>query len=143
MESETGTRAARDRRRHPRFVDDAQVLCIADEGGGGFHHARLTELSADGMRIVARGAIAAGSQIYAGVFLEDEREPVVLLGVVQHCEADGAHAVLGIRFLSVNEEHRTALDRLRAYLRRRHGASSTAARQETPVILRVGEERWW
>ncbi|MCK6461063.1 MAG: PilZ domain-containing protein [Planctomycetes bacterium] len=142
MESETGKRAARDRRRHPRFADDAQVLCIADEGGGGFHHARLTELSADGMRIVARGAFAAGSQIYAGVFLEDEREPVVLLGVVQHCDADGAEAVLGIQFLSLSDEHRTALDRLRAYLKRRHGASADASKG-TPVILRVGEERWW
>ena len=37
MESEKGKRDARDRRRHPRFPEDASVLCVEDAGEGGFH----------------------------------------------------------------------------------------------------------
>jgi len=89
VESETGNKAARDRRRHPRFADDGLILCVADQGTSGFHQARLTELSADGMRILSGHAFAAGSQIFLGVFLEDAKEPLVLLGVVG-CRAERA-----------------------------------------------------
>lgn len=143
MESETGNPRDRDRRRHPRFADDARVLCVASERGGGFHHARLTELSADGMRILAPCVLAAGSEIYAGVFLEDVREPVVLLGVVQHCDGDTAPTNLGIQFLSVTDPQRLALERLQQYLKQRHGPGALAAERAAPVILRLRDEGWW
>jgi hypothetical protein len=143
VESETGKERARDRRRQPRFADDAQVLCVGEEGAGGFHQARLTELSADGMRILAPCAFAAGSQIYTGVFLEEEQEPLVLLGVVQHSEGDAGPARLGIQFVSVTDEQRLALDRLQQYLRRRHGRDAVVTVRAAPAILRVSDESWW
>ncbi|HEX5139143.1 MAG TPA: PilZ domain-containing protein [Planctomycetota bacterium] len=143
MESETGSQRARDRRRHPRFADDANALCITETGGGGFHQARLTDISSDGMRIVSPCAFTPGSQLYAGVFLEDAREAIVLLGVVQHCETEGGDASLGIQFLSVADDQRAALQQLQRYLSCRHGAAATVTVRSAPAILRVGQERWW
>jgi hypothetical protein len=143
VESETGKNGARDRRRHPRFSDDAAVLCMQGDGPTGFHQARLTEVSADGMRIAGAPAFAPGSQVYAGVFLEDAKEPLVLLGVVQHCEPSERDATLGLEFLSLNEDQRLSLQRLKDYLIRRHGAGATITVQAAPTILRIGEERWW
>lgn len=142
MQSETGSNGARDRRRHPRFADDAQVLCVA-EADGGFHQARLTELSADGMRLATDRHFTPGSQIYAGVFLGEAQEPLVLLGVVQHCEAQGAGGALGLQFLSVTDEQRLALARLQEYLKERHGADAIVTVHPAPAILRIGDENWW
>ena len=143
MDSETGNRAARDRRRHPRFADDAQVLCDAEAGDGGFSQARLTELSADGMRLASERAFAPGSQIYAGIFLEESQQPLVMLGIVQHCDAAGKGTTLGLQFLSVTEEQRVALVRLEDYLKRRHGKEALVTVHPAPAIVRIGEERWW
>lgn len=143
MESESGNRAARDRRRHPRFADDAQVLCVVDAGEGGFYPARLTELSVDGMRLASSRRFEAGSQLYAGIFLEDSQEPLVMLGVVQHCDAGEKGAMLGLQFLSVTEEQRLALGRLEQYLKRRHGQEALVTIHQAPPIRRIGEERWW
>jgi hypothetical protein len=143
VDSETGNRAARDRRRHPRFVDDAQVLCVAEAGDGGFHAARLTELSVDGMRLAADRPFEPGSQLYAGIFLEESQEPLVILGVVQHCDACPKGATLGLQFLSVTEDQRLALARLAEYLKRRHGEAAAVTVHPAPAILRIGEERWW
>jgi PilZ domain len=143
VESETGNQGARDRRRHPRFADEAQVLCVADEGAGGFHQARLTELSADGMRILSGHAFAPGSQIFLGVFLEDAKEPLVLLGVVQHCEPLLSQASLGVQFLSVTDEQRIALEGLQHYLKRRHGAPAVVTVRPATAILRIRDESWW
>ena len=143
MDSETGNRAARDRRRHPRFTDDARVLCVGDFGEGGFYQARLTVLSRDGMRLLSDRAFAPGSNVYAGIFLEDAQQPLVILAVVQHCDGDGKGATLGVQFLSVTEEQRSGLARLEDYLRRRHGESALVTVREAPAIRRIGEERWW
>jgi len=144
LDSETGKNVAGDRRRHPRFADDAQVLCVADEATGGFHPARLTEISIDGMRLVADRPFEAGSQLYTGVFLEEAQEPLVMLGVVQHCDRGPAGATLGVEFLSVTEDQRLALAKLGDYLKRRHGASATVVTvHPAPAIRRIGEERWW
>jgi hypothetical protein len=143
VESETGKRAARDRRRHPRFADDAQVLCVAEAGEGGFHQARLTELSADGMRLVSGRPFATGSQVYTGIFLEEEQEPLVVLGVVQHCDPGPDGASIGLQFVSVAEEQRLGLERLGDYLRRRHGEAALVTVHQAPAIRRIGEERWW
>lgn len=143
MDSETGNQAARDRRRHPRFADDAQVLCVADAGTGGFYPARLTELSVDGMRLASGRPFEPGSEIYAGIFLEESQEPLVVLGVVQHCDPGPGGATLGLQFLSVTEDQRLALARLEQYLKRRHGKEALVTVHQAPAILRIGEERWW
>ncbi len=143
MQSGTGKNPARDRRRHPRFDDDARVLCFADAEDGGFHQARLTELSADGMRLRADRRFAPGSELYAGVFLEESSEPLVLLGVVQHCEGGGDEVTIGLRLPSVTDEQRQALAHLRDYVTRRHGASAVVTVRAAPAILRIGDETWW
>jgi hypothetical protein len=143
VDSETGNRAARDRRRHPRFVDDAQVLCVEEAGHGGFSQARLTELSADGMRLASDRPFVPGTQIYAGIFLEESKEPLVMLGVVQHCDADASGVALGLQFLSVTEEQQVALARLEQYLKHRHGKEALVTVHQAPAIVRIGEERWW
>ncbi|MFI5401617.1 MAG: PilZ domain-containing protein [Planctomycetota bacterium] len=143
VDSETGTRAARDRRRHPRFADDARVLCVADAAEGGFYQARLTELSRDGMRLLTDRPFATGSQLYAGIFLPESQEPLVMLGVVQHCDTGADGAKLGLEFLSVTEEQQAALARLEAYLSRRHGEEALVTVHAAPPIRRIGEERWW
>jgi hypothetical protein len=143
VESRTGRHAAPDRRRHPRFADDARVLCFAGAGRGGFHQARLTELSADGMRIHADRSFEPGRELHAGVFLESSLEPLVVMGVVQHCGGSGEDVTVGIQFLSVTEEQRQALARLREYMTRRHGASAAVTVRAAPAILRVRDERWW
>jgi len=143
VETETGSKRACDRRRHPRFAEDANALCMTEAGDGGFHQARITEISSDGMRILTGCAFSPGSQLYAGVFLEEEQEPLVLLGVVQHVEADGPDTSLGIRFLSVTDEQQTAVAQLREYLTRRHGGSATVTLRPAAAILRVDEESWW
>jgi hypothetical protein len=119
------------------------VLCFADAGEGGFHQARLTELSADGMRLNALRGFAPGSEIYAGVFLEESREPLVVLGVVQHCVGDGNDVAVGVQFLSVTDEQRQALARLQEYVKRRHGAAAVVTVRAAPAIRRIGDERWW
>lgn len=142
MESETGKERARDRRRHPRFAEDANALCMTEEGGG-FHQAQLIEISLEGMRIQTKCAFSPGSQLYSGVFLEEAREPLVLLGVVQHCEGEGSHASLGIQFLGVSDDQRASLRQLQDYLKRRHGASANVTLRPASTILRAGQERWW
>lgn len=143
MDSETGNRNARDRRLYPRFADDARVLCVADAAEGGFYQARLTELSRDGMRLVADRPFARGSQVYAGIFLPESQEPLVILGVVQHCDAGRDGTTLGLQFLSVTEEQQDALARLEQYLSRRHGVEAIVTVHAAPAIRRIGEERWW
>jgi hypothetical protein len=143
VDSETGTRTARDRRLYPRFADEARVLCVTDAAEGGFYQARLTELSRDGMRLLTDRPFAPGSQLYAGIFLPESQEPLVMLGVVQHCDAEGEGATLGLEFLSVTEEQQAALVRLEAYLSRRHGEDAIVTVHAAPAIKRNGEERWW
>ena len=143
MESETGNGSARDRRRHVRFDDDRHVLCVADAAEGGFHQARLTELSLDGMRLTCSRAFEPGSLVYAGIFLEESHEPLVLHGIVQHCECGEQGAALGLQFVSVTEEQRSGLARLEEYLKRRHGDSALVTLHPAPAIRRIGEERWW
>jgi len=143
VESEKGKRDALDRRRQPRFPDDASVLCVEDAGEGGFSQARLTELSAQGMRLLADRAFEPGSQIYAGIFLAESREPLVMLGVVQHCEGGGMGTTVGLEFLSVTEDQRVGLAQLLTYLKRRHGEAALVTVHAAPAIRRIGEERWW
>jgi hypothetical protein len=133
----------RDRRRHARYAEDAQVLCVSDAGAGGFHTARLAELSVEGMRIETSRPFAAGEQLYAGILLEESREPLVVLGVVMHCDARPEGATVGLQFLSVTEDQRGALVRLAEYLKRRHGEAATVTVRAAPAIRRIGEERWW
>lgn len=142
MGSETGN-GDRDRRRHPRFVEDAQVLCVADAGSGGFHTARLTEVSVEGMRIASDRPFEVGSEIYAGVLLQEMQDPLVILGIVQHCDTRKGAATVGVQFLSVTEEQRVALGRLSEYLKRRHGDAALVTLHPAPAIRRIGEERWW
>jgi hypothetical protein len=141
VDSETG-RAAGERRRHPRYAEDARVLCVADAGAG-FQDARLVELSADGMRLVAREPFAPGEELYAGVFLEDAQEPLVVRGVVQHCDPEPRGAAVGVKLLGATDEQRDALARLEAYLERRHGAEALVTLRAVPAIKRVSDERWW
>lgn len=143
MDPETGNLAARDRRRHPRYADDAQVLCVAGEGAGGFCAARLTELSLDGMRLHVDRAFPMGIELYAGIFLEEAQEPLVMLGVVQYCDPLPKGSTLGLQFLSVTEEQQVALARLEEYLERRHGEAALVTVHAAPAIKRIGEERWW
>jgi hypothetical protein len=142
VDVETGKRG-RDRRRHPRFNDDAQAICLTQAGEGGFQQARLTELSMDGMRLSCPRAFEAGSHVYAGVFLEEAQEPLVVVGVVQHCDVAADGATVGLQFLSVSEEQRAGLARLAAYLKQRHGASALVTVRAAPAIKRIDEERWW
>ena len=95
------------------------------------------------MRIQTDRAFSPGSQLYSGVFLEESREPLVLLGVVQHCEAEGSRANLGIRFLSVTDDQMASLRQLQEYLKRRHGTAATVTLRPATAILRAGQERWW
>jgi hypothetical protein len=144
VDSETGNRAARDRRRHPRFADDAHVLCVTDAAEGGFHPGRLVELSVDGLRLATRRPFAPGEHLYVGVFLEESQEPLVVLGVVQHCDArNGDGATVGLQLVSMTEDQRRALARLKDYLGRRHGEAATVTIHPAPAIRRIGEERWW
>jgi len=137
------TGSAKDRRRHPRFEDEAQALCFEESGAGGFHAARLIEISAEGMRLETGQVFEPGGELYVGVFLDQAREPLVTTGVVQHCAPRPGGATVGLQFVATTQEQRTALALLSDYLERRHGEEALVTLHPAPAIRHISEERWW
>jgi len=143
VQRQVHTGSGPDRRHHLRFEEEAQALCFEEGGSGGFHPARLVEISVDGMRLETHRELEPGGELYVGIFLEEAQEPLVTMGVVQHCEPRPGGATVGLQFLSVSSEQRHALEQLSQYLERRHGEAALVTIHAAPAIRHISEERWW
>ncbi len=105
-----------ERRRHPRFADNLQVFIVEVGKSSDFHYGRLLYLSVDGLRLEVDRTFVKDANLYVGIFVQDTQEPLVVLGVVEHCAAEKDTTVLGVQLLSQSVEQRDAIERLRRYV---------------------------
>jgi len=109
--------AVAERRAHKRFLEEVRVRFRDIEGVESACWAQSRDLSLGGVGLSAEEGLVMGSHLALEIHIENETAPVLALGRVVRCEADG----VGVQFLWISEEDRANLERLAVYFREKYG----------------------